>query len=76
MLPSVGAHLFASPARATQLQACGSPRIFCRESAGHKRGGSLVQVVLHLVGDILIGGWSIEEYVETAGDLAPERHAA
>jgi len=27
----------------------------------------LIEVVVHLVGDILVGGWFVEEHAETAG---------
>jgi hypothetical protein len=62
MLPTGGADLFVDRVGATQLQPCGSPRIPGRESAGNECSGSLFQVMLHLIGDIVVGAPSLAEY--------------
>src|SRR5215472_13720759 len=52
----------------------GAAGLLSRESFLKVSCRGLVQIVVHLIRDFLIGSLAISKYAKTSGDLAPERH--
>jgi hypothetical protein len=71
-LPPVVAHLLADGRRAADFPSRGAPRLSGSEPARHVRLRSLVDVVLHLVVEVLVGGGPSRQHAKAPRQVAPE----
>ena len=73
-LPSVNARLLADGRRRAELEPHRTARLSGRHAARHQRGDRLLEVVIHFVTDVLIGGAPPRQSANAVRQLPPERH--
>jgi hypothetical protein len=72
VFPPGGAHLLRDLGDAPEFESGGAAGLAGRESTVDVRGSGLFEVVLHLVGDVLVGLGAMGERAQAAGELAEE----
>ncbi len=74
VLPAVRPNLLTNSGDVAHLAPRGPARRVRRQSARESVRDRIVEVLLHFVGDVLVGGVAMDEHPEAASELTPQRH--
>jgi len=72
VFPSVGTDLLFHDCDVACFQPCGTARCFGRKAASDECFGSLLEILLHLIGNVLIAFCAVGEAAKTVDALAPQ----